>query len=374
MDSDDESNGDGLSEMVEDYHAAFKASYVAGDSSDGGTPKEPNNDAANFFQKLRDNEKKLFLDCKYIKLSFIVKLLHIKCLSGWTNKSFTILLQFLNDALSKAIGELPNSFYEAKKMIPITPRLKRLFMSKKTASYMTWHYDKCIDDGVLRHLVDFKVWKTFDEIHKSFSLEKRNVRLGLASDGFNPFENMSTSNSVWLVVLVPYNLPPWMCMKQPYFMLSLIILGLNGLGNKIDIYLQPLVDELKQLWEVGVTTFDTFKNQNFNMHASILWTINNFLAYSNLSGWNTMGALACPSCHNETHSSYLKMEESFVSWGIDASCQLSIDGDWNLKNLIVRKSLVYPLNNYLEMMCLVNYVIMNSCYLETQRRRENMIS
>ena len=31
---------------------------------------------------------------------------------------------------------------------PLTPRLKRLFMSKKTTSYMTWHYDKRIDDGV----------------------------------------------------------------------------------------------------------------------------------------------------------------------------------------------------------------------------------
>ena len=99
LDSDDESNGDGLSEMVEDYHAAFKASYVAGDISDGGTPEEPNNDAANFFQKLRANEQKLFLDCKYTKLSFIVKLLHIKCLSGWTNKSVTLLLQLLKHIL-----------------------------------------------------------------------------------------------------------------------------------------------------------------------------------------------------------------------------------------------------------------------------------
>ena len=118
LDSDDELDGDGFSEMVEDYYAAFNAaSCVAGDSSGDSTPEEPNDDVANFFLKLGDNKQKLFLDCKYTKLSFIVKLLHIKCLSGWTNKSFTILLQFLNNALSKAIGELQNSFYEAKKMI-----------------------------------------------------------------------------------------------------------------------------------------------------------------------------------------------------------------------------------------------------------------
>ena len=39
-------------------------------------------------------------------------------------------------------------------------------------------------------------------------------------------------------------------------MLSLLILGLIALGNDIDIYLQPLIDELNDLWEVGVETYD----------------------------------------------------------------------------------------------------------------------
>jgi hypothetical protein len=47
---------------------------------------------------------------------------------------------------------------------------------------MTWHHDKRVDDGLLRYPVDFEAWKTFDEIHESFSLETGNVRLGLASD------------------------------------------------------------------------------------------------------------------------------------------------------------------------------------------------
>uniref|UniRef100_A0A7N2R3Z2 Transposase-associated domain-containing protein n=1 Tax=Quercus lobata TaxID=97700 RepID=A0A7N2R3Z2_QUELO len=42
LDSNDESDGDGLSEMVEDYCAAFNAaSCVAGDSSGDSTPEEP---------------------------------------------------------------------------------------------------------------------------------------------------------------------------------------------------------------------------------------------------------------------------------------------------------------------------------------------
>ena len=66
---------------------------------------------------------------------------------------------------------------------------------------MTWHHDKCVDDGLLRHPTDSKAWKNFEEIHESFSSEKRNVRLGLASDGFNPYGNMSTSHSHGLLSL-----------------------------------------------------------------------------------------------------------------------------------------------------------------------------
>ena len=74
------------------------------------------------------------------------------------------------------------------------------------------------------------------------------MRLGLASDGFNPFGNMSISYSMWPVVLMLYNFPPWRCMKDSYMILSLLILGRKALGNKIDVYLRPLVDDLKELW------------------------------------------------------------------------------------------------------------------------------
>jgi len=86
--------------------------------------------------------------------------------------------------------------------------------------------------------------------------DPRNVRLGLSSYGFNPFGNMITAHSTWPVLLVLYNFPPWMCMKQPYFMLSLIIPGPSLPGMNIDVYLQPLIAELNQLWDVGVQTFD----------------------------------------------------------------------------------------------------------------------
>ena len=46
----------------------------------------------------------------------------------------------------------------------------------------------------------------------------------------------------------------------------------------------PLIEKSKQLWDVGPTTYDISKKQNFNMRATILWTISDFLAYGMLSG------------------------------------------------------------------------------------------
>ena len=62
---------------------------------------------------------------------------------------------------------------------------------------MRWHYDKrLIIDGVLRHPADREAWKDFDQKYPNFASEPRNIRLGLASDGFNPFENMSNAYSM----------------------------------------------------------------------------------------------------------------------------------------------------------------------------------
>ena len=42
-------------------------------------------------------------------------------------------------------------------------------------------------------------------------------------------------------------------------MLSLLISGPRQPGNEIDIYLAPLVYDLKTLWEIGVETYDAHK-------------------------------------------------------------------------------------------------------------------
>jgi len=198
---------------------------------------------------------------------------------------------------------------------PLIPQLQRLFMSEHTAPYIRWHVESRTRDGILRHPADGEAWRSFDKLHPKFMADSRNVRLGLTSDEFNPFGNMSTFHSTWPVMLVPYNLPPWMCMKQMSFILSLVILGPSLPGMDIDVYLQPLIDELQELWNVGACTFDASKKDNFNMRAQLMWTIKDLPAYADLFGWPNRGVKACPCCMHSAGSKYLKNGKKFYYMG-----------------------------------------------------------
>ena len=142
--------------------------------------------------------------------------------------------------------------------LPVVSRLKRLFSNANDAKLMRWHVDGRTTDGHLRHPADGLQWKKIDSMFPNFSNDSRNIRFGLATDGMNPYGNLSSKHKSWPVLLVIYNLPPWLCMKCKYVMLSLMISGPRQPGNDIDIYLTPLVENLKMLWEEGVDMFDGY--------------------------------------------------------------------------------------------------------------------
>src|SRR5438105_1582329 len=110
-------------------------------------------------------------------------------------------------------------------VFPTYAPLQRLYMRESTSSYMRWHKEGRVKDGTMRHPADSLAWKHLDDMYPQFALGVRNVRLGLASDGFNPFGIMNISYSTWPVILFPYNLPPWLCLKQPYWIMSMLIPG-----------------------------------------------------------------------------------------------------------------------------------------------------
>ena len=106
------------------------------------------------------------------------------------------------------------------------PRLQKLYVVDIVVKDMRWHAEKRHDDGILRHPADSDAWKDFDKKHVEYSLEPRNIRLRLATDGFNLFGNMNINYSTWPIILMVYNLPPGFCMQQSYMMMSLLFEGL----------------------------------------------------------------------------------------------------------------------------------------------------
>ena len=89
-------------------------------------------------------------------------------------------------------------------------------------------------------------------------------------------------------------------------MMSLLIQGPRQPGNDIDMYLSPLIDDLKTLWISGIDVYDAYKKQQFQLRVMIFCTISDFPAYGNLSGYKTKGKKACPVCEDQTSSIWLK--------------------------------------------------------------------
>ena len=70
-----------------------------------------------FTRWIDEVDKPLYEGCtKFSIFSAIVVLFQLKTLCGWTNKSFTLLLQVLRDMLPSD-AKLPKDHYEAKKIV-----------------------------------------------------------------------------------------------------------------------------------------------------------------------------------------------------------------------------------------------------------------
>jgi hypothetical protein len=86
-----------------------------------------------------------------------------------------------------------------------------------------------------------------DRFDADFVSDARNAYFRLATDSFDTFSTNSTPYSCWPVFAVSYNLPPSLCMKFEFMFLCLIIPGLEVPGPRINVWLKPLIEELKQL-------------------------------------------------------------------------------------------------------------------------------
>lgn len=335
-------------------------------------------DSMKFSRLVSDSETPLYAGCKpkHTKLSATLDLMKLKASSGWTDKSFTELLRILKTMLPEE-NTLPETTYEAKQVLcplglevrrihvcpndcilyhkqyadldacpvckasrykrkksagegkkskrggpakvvwylPIIDRLKRIFANPKEAKLVRWHATERRNDGLLRHPADSIQWRNIDRMRKDFAADPRNMRICLCTDGMNPFGDMSSSHSTWPVLIANYNLPPWLCFKRKYIMLCLLIQGPKQPGNDIDVFLEPVIDDLEILWKEGVETWDAYGQENFKLRVLLFCTINDYPALGNLSGQTVKGKKACSDCMEQTRTRWLKKSRKMVYMG-----------------------------------------------------------
>jgi hypothetical protein len=138
----------------------------------------------------------------------------------------------------------------------------------------------------------------------------------MSIDGMNPFGNQSSTHSTWPIVLSLYNLPLWLCKKQKYMMLTILVSEPKQPGDRIDVYLKPLADDLKILWKPGVPeVWDEYKHEEFTVHGMLFTTINDNPAQRNLSGQSKRKGAACPHCLEDTCAIWLRHLKKYVFMG-----------------------------------------------------------
>ncbi|GJR08610.1 hypothetical protein Tco_0791262 [Tanacetum coccineum] len=123
----------------------------------------------------------------------------------------------------------------------------------RTCGIPTWKVDNKIHK-VYENIPakEFQHGITIDEKFPEIAEDPRNLRLGISADGVD-INKRNRHHSVWPVLTVIYNLPPW-------------------------------------LW---VDTYDVSTKDNFNLRVVVLWTINDYLALGTLCGFPYSGFKGC---------------------------------------------------------------------------------
>ncbi|XP_013589396.1 PREDICTED: uncharacterized protein LOC106297769 [Brassica oleracea var. oleracea] len=247
-----------------------------------------------FMKKLEDAETPLYNACpNYTKVSAIMGLYRIKVKSGMSENYFDQLLKIVHDMLPednvlptsteamknylKIFGfgyekihackndcilyrkqykdltscprckasrwEVDKHTKKEKKWIPakvlryfpIEDRFRRMYRSTRMAEDLRCHFSNASEDGTMRHSVDSITWSQVNAKWPEFASDPRNLRLGLSTDGMNPFSNQSTKYGTWPVLLVNYNMTPTLCMKAENVMLTMLIPGPTAPSNNIDV-------------------------------------------------------------------------------------------------------------------------------------------
>ena len=111
-----------------------------------------------------------------------------------------------------------------------------------------------------------------------FKGEVRSLRLSISMDGVNPYSLQNTNDYVCPVVVINNNIPLCLSVKNEHLTFALIVLGRRQVKN-MDVYLQPLIDEFKQLWE-GIRLYNVSRHipmeRSFTLYGICAYTMHDY--------------------------------------------------------------------------------------------------
>ncbi|XP_029118655.1 uncharacterized protein [Elaeis guineensis] len=110
-DSNEDDDDDGIRDLLHDVSSFFNDCPI--EKNLGASTNASHSGTDVFNDLLMEATEELYPGCtKFLKLSFIIKLLHWKVYNKWSNKYFDMLLSLLRDVLPNG-QSLPKSYYAA---------------------------------------------------------------------------------------------------------------------------------------------------------------------------------------------------------------------------------------------------------------------
>jgi hypothetical protein len=123
--------------------------------------------------------------------------------------------------------------------IPITIRLKRLFLCEEMVQRMRSHKKGMHDSEdayIMSHLADVEAWHALDHFDSEFARDPRSVSLGLSMNGFQHYSSDNTTYSCWPNFVMPYNLPPNKYLKEEFILRAIVIPDPKELKKQMNIF------------------------------------------------------------------------------------------------------------------------------------------
>jgi hypothetical protein len=188
--------------------------------------------------------------------------------------------------------------------IPIIPRLQAYYQNASMSAKLRYRHQyksdgiyvsDIFDSNHYRSLLERRVVVDGETLQHRYFSDKRDIALAIGTDGFSVTKRKRGGPSTDAIVVVNYNIPP----EERTHKWNIIPLGCPG-GPKLikepDTFLAPYDEELVQLAR-GVQTYDSVKEEMFNLHAYNIMEHGDIVAtekFMNMKGVN--GFAPCRSC------------------------------------------------------------------------------